>query len=381
MDTKEINLSAADTPQKDCKILKCPECYNIPEIIENYEGYYKFKCRNNHSSSIELKELLKKCSTSEIYYKCSYGNETNSQDKYILFNFCFKCKKIVCSKINCQKAHENECSYVPENFIPCHNLNSLCYDHGQKLFFYCPKCDINVCEKCEGHEEHNIKFMNQMKIDSKEMKLYNYKIEFTKHYLNYIENQINNFKKEWREDFERNMKYFEETTKYFLDKNKMQVELIETILNTYKIKGNVCIENYKNIQTFCKIPELKFNLPSYNVNEKRKYIYDFSYNYLIEERDYKEEEKKCEKEKWDKEEIKSFRIEKVSKETVSKVLEQLNNLFEINKVEKEEKIIKAIEYVLNDYLSKNSIYSDDIYWYKRILNNIVWEIINYLPNL
>ena len=87
------------------------------------------------------------------------------------------------------------------------------------------------------------------------------------------------------------------------------------------------------------------------------------------------------KKKWDEEKKKSFRIEKVSKETVSKVLEQLNNLFEINKVEKEEKIIKAIEYVLNDYLSKNSIYSDDIYWYKRILNNIVWEIINYLPNL
>ena len=379
MDTKEINLSAADTPQKDCKILKCPECYNIPEIIENYEGYYKFKCRNNHSSGIELKELLKKCSTSEIYYKCSYGNETNSQDKYILFNFCFKCKKIVCSKINCQKAHENECSYVPENFIPCHNLNSLCYDHGQKLFFYCPKCDINVCEKCEGHEEHNIIFMNQMKIDSKEMKLYNYKIEFTKHYLNYIENQINNFKKEWREDFERNMKYFEETTKYFLDKNKMQVELIQTILNTYKIKGNVCIENYKNIQTFCKIPEFKFNLPSYDVNEKRKYIFDFSYNYLIEETHYKNLNKNCRKEKWN--EKKSFRIEKVSKETVSKVLEQLNNLFEINKVEKEEKIIKAIEYVLNDYLSKNSVYSNDIYWYERILNNIVWEIINYLPNL
>ena len=71
----------------------------------------------------------------------------------------------------------------------------------------------------------------------------------------------------------------------------------------------------------------------------------------------------------------------MSKETVSKVLEQLNNLFEINKVEKEEKIIKAIEYVLNNYLSKNSVYDDDIYWYERILNNIVWEIINYLPNL
>ncbi len=89
MDTKEINLSAADIPRKDCKILKCPECYGIPEIIEDYNGIYEVKCRNNHSSRIELKELLKKCSTSEIYYKCSYGNETNSQDKYILFNFLF----------------------------------------------------------------------------------------------------------------------------------------------------------------------------------------------------------------------------------------------------------------------------------------------------
>ena len=87
------------------------------------------------------------------------------------------------------------------------------------------------------------------------------------------------------------------------------------------------------------------------------------------------------KKKWDEEKKKSPRIEIVSKETVSKVLEQLNNLFEINKVEKEEKIIKAIEYVLNNYLSKNSVYDDDIYWYERILNNIVWEIINYLPNL
>ena len=278
---KSNNLSAANTPLNNCKILKCPECYNIPEILEDYDGYYKFKCRNNHSDSMKLNDLLNKCSTSEIYYKCSYGNESNSQDKYLLFNFCFKCKKIICTEKKCLKAHEDECGYAPENFIPCNDLNSLCYEHGKKLFFYCPKCDINVCEKCEGHEEHNIKFMNQMKIDEKEMKLYNYKIELSKNYLNYIEKEINKFKIEWREDFKWKMKCFEENTKKFLDKNRMQIKLIQNIINTYKIKGNICIENYKNIQTFCNISEFKFNLPRYGVDEKMKYINDFSYYYLI----------------------------------------------------------------------------------------------------
>jgi hypothetical protein len=213
---KPIDLSAPKTPQKNNKILKCPECFSIPEISKDWGEYFKFKCRNNHySEDLELKDLLSKCSTSEIFYKCSYGNETNIQDKYLIFNFCFKCKKILCSEKKCQKNHENECGYDPESFIPCKYLNSLCYNHGEKLFFYCPKCDINICEQCQGHEEHNIKFMKKMKIDEKEIKLYNYKIEFTKNYLNYIEKKINDFKKEWREDFERNMKYLEERTKEF----------------------------------------------------------------------------------------------------------------------------------------------------------------------
>ena len=49
-------------------------------------------------------------------------------------------------------------------------------------------------QKCEGHEDHNIKLMNQMKIDEKDIQLYTYKIEFTKNYLKYIEKQIKKFK-------------------------------------------------------------------------------------------------------------------------------------------------------------------------------------------
>jgi hypothetical protein len=217
-----------------------------------------------------------------------------------------------------------------------------------------------------------------MKIDEKEIKLYNYKIEFTKNYLNYIEKKINDFKKEWREDFERNMKYLEERTKEFLDKNRLQIELIQNILNTYKIKGNICIENYKNIKTFCSIPEFKFDLP-YGINEKRDYICNFSYNYLIEEMASKDK-KDCNKVNFRKQK-KPRKIENVSEEIVSKVIDILNDLFEINKIEKEEIISKSIEYVLNDYLSKNEIYENNTYWYKDIINKKIWEIVNYLPNI
>ena len=147
---KSMNLNAPNTPQILNQILKCPECFSIPEIKEDYNGYYKYKWRNNHSSRIQLEDLLNKCLTSDLFYKCSYGNETNLQDKYLLFNFCTKCKKLLCSEKKCQKAHENECGYDPESFIPSKNLNSLCYNHGEKLFFYCPKCDINVCKNARG---------------------------------------------------------------------------------------------------------------------------------------------------------------------------------------------------------------------------------------
>jgi len=370
-----MNLNAPNTPQILNQILKCPECFNIPEISKNYWGEYIYKCRNNHNESLELNELIEKCCVPEIY-KCSFGNETNLQDKYLLFNFCFKCKKIICSERNCQKTHEEQCD-EKNNFIPCKNLVSLCYEHGEKLSFYCPKCDINICEKCEGHEEYNIKFMNKMKIEEKEIKLYDFKIQATNNYLNYIEKKVNDFKKEWKEYFESSFKYFEENIKYFFEKNRNQAKLIQNILNTYKIKGNISIENYKNIKIFCKIPELKFNLP-YGINEKKDYIENFANTFLIDDEHIgkkKDKGKKCKKSK-EPEQIKI-----ANDETISLSLNKLNELFEISKIEKEENIRKAIEYILNDYLSKNSVFSNDYHWYEKIIEDNCWEIINYLVNI
>ena len=153
--------------------------------------------------------------------------------------------------------------------------------------------------------------------------------------------------------------------------------MIQSILNTYKIKGNICIENYKNIKKFCKINEFKFKLP-YGINEQKEYIENFFDKLIINELNSKKN-LKLQKENEKKE--KSIQIKNADEELVSKVLKELNNLFEINKIEKEEKLRKGIEYVLNDYLNKNEIFSNNRYWYEEIIYNNIWDIINYLPNL
>jgi hypothetical protein len=74
-------------------------------------------------------------------------------------------------------------------------------------------------------------------------------------------------------------------------------------------------------------------------------------------------------------------IKTANEEVISLILNKMNELFEINKIEKEEKIKKSIEYVLNDYLNKNEIFNDNLNWYENIIKNNFWEIINHLPEI
>ncbi len=59
----------------------------------------------------------------------------------------------------------------------------------------------------------------------------------------------------------------------------------------------------------------------------------------------------------------------------------MNEFFEINKIEKEEKIKESIKYVLNGYLNENEIYDNNHNWYENIIINNCWEIINHLPEI
>ena len=118
-----LNSKACDT------FLKCPQCYKIPEISYNYWNYYNYKCSNNHEEESESNNPSDKCTTSKILIKCSYGNETNTENNYLLFNLCYKCKKIICSEKNGQKAHRSEFSEDLEYLINCKDLSSLYYEH------------------------------------------------------------------------------------------------------------------------------------------------------------------------------------------------------------------------------------------------------------
>ena len=119
----------------------------------------------------------------------------------------------------------------------------------------------------------------------------------------------------------------------------------------------------------------------YEVEEKKQYIEEFLNNFLIKTKSKYVAKKKIKKVTKAWKNVKPEQIKTANGETISLVLNKLNTLFEINKIEKEEKIKKSIEYVLNDYLNKNKIFNDNNYWYENIIENNFWEIINHLPEI
>ena len=79
--------------------------------------------------------------------------------------------------------------------------------------------------------------------------------------------------------------------------------------------------------------------------------------------------------------IQCERIKNIDEKTISLILDKLNELYDINKIEEEFKIKKSIENVSNEYLTKNEIYKDNDYWYKNIIIEYFWEIIDDLINI
>ena len=79
--------------------------------------------------------------------------------------------------------------------------------------------------------------------------------------------------------------------------------------------------------------------------------------------------------------IQCERIKNIDEKTISLILDKLNELYDINKIEEEFKIKKSIEHVSNEYLTKNEIYKDNDYWYKNIIIEYFWEIIDDLINI
>ena len=79
--------------------------------------------------------------------------------------------------------------------------------------------------------------------------------------------------------------------------------------------------------------------------------------------------------------IQCERIKNIDEKTISLILDKLNELYDINKIEEEFKIKKSIENVSNEYLTKNEIYKDNDNWYKNIIIEYFWEIIDDLINI
>ena len=140
---------------------KCPNCMLVPEIINiNYsENKIYYYCPFHKNNEKQINDYL----NSMLYITCNNCKTKILSDKKS--NYCYNCKKILCSKcVNiCQSDHF---------LINFNEYNILCQIHkGNKYLFYCYNCSSNLCESCfDNHDNnHNIQPLSNIFISKEDI--------------------------------------------------------------------------------------------------------------------------------------------------------------------------------------------------------------------
>ena len=113
------NMNDAPSLKTNKMFYCCSECTSIIEILNIDDEYIEFKCNNNHSIKIGIREYLNKIKE-------------------------YKDKNILNDIIN----------------------NSKCDIHKEEYYSYCFECNKHLCEKCLMTSEHSYHY----KINIKEIK-------------------------------------------------------------------------------------------------------------------------------------------------------------------------------------------------------------------
>ena len=110
------------------------------------------------------------------------------------------------------------------SLIDINNIDKYCPEHNDMFVIYCEDCEKSFCTYCPNHpEEHNIKIIQRMKIEEKEIKN--------------LENQIQNSKKfmiKIKKLYENIIEEIKNLYKNFKEMNELEIKLIEDLMMIYK---------------------------------------------------------------------------------------------------------------------------------------------------
>ena len=149
---------------KRSKDIICPECYkNIFIKIDNYKIKFK-NCINRHNKTLLIEDFEKSQFINLSKIKCQKCRTNNMGNTYNnIFYKCLNCKIDICPI--CYSNHNKRHKIINYN-----EINNICNNHYNNYNSYCNDCNKNICSKCEGHNNHNIEYFEQLYISEDKIK-------------------------------------------------------------------------------------------------------------------------------------------------------------------------------------------------------------------
>ena len=300
----------------------CPKCReNCLITIEDYK-ISLFKCDNGHNESnlliSEYNSLLNIDESNILCYNCKEDKKNVYKNQ---FYYCCKCNINLCPL--CKSKHNDK-----HIIIDYELKNYLCYEHGERYTSYCQTCCKNLCDLCEIEHNRNHNFIyhreiqrNEEKENLSELKI---KIDILKEEISEIINKLNETMK--------NMDIY--------------YDIAYNIINNYNIK-------YKNYQILMNIN----NINKSNIN-------------VIKDIDKIIKEKKIEN--------KLMYLEQINKR-----METKNEILIKYKIKEEDEIIRIFgdEFVEKNKNNFQMIIDEEIYDLDNILYTKNFEIKNEILEL
>ena len=153
--------------------------------------------------------------------------------------------------------------------------NNYCFFHNEKMISYCHDCQMNVCEKCNNHINHDI-------IKMEDLYLSNEKIDKLNRTITQAELTIERFVEKTKEK----IKCLEKSLENFREMNLKEISLTRELLKLYEMKKQKNELNFHyiyNIENFIKF-NFPFQLPEDKIpiTDLITYLND-CHNYILKE--------------------------------------------------------------------------------------------------
>ena len=302
----------------------CPKCYFIPKIslITNPKNekqkLIKYSCPNNHNEEIELEKFINTYKyIPENIIKCELKKDENSFGHTPPFYYCKECNgKFYCEL--CQENHLNE----HKKLILLEQIDTFCIDCGfnNKYSKFCFDDNISFCHYCSfKHKKHHKFDFDDIVLLNEDIEFFKTKIEDSKKFIEYFKQKIDDSIL-W---LNKEIEYLKKCLFNFEEKNKIEIQFVEDILETYikkKEEKNLNFQIYNNLidiqfNTFKKNFNFEFKLPDFIINIK-KFLESKESNILLESKSILNQKKKEEeiKAKKKEENAKKLAAEKKAKE-------------------------------------------------------------------